>query len=160
MPALYSSSNSRLHMFFRLANCWVLLETMNSLLSVLMEPKGFWSQMAFQYHPRMCTPSLSLISIRKLCSNSCYPSFRLEGHYICSSVSLTLQWRKSWFLLCTLSHKNFWFSLVSYSNWQVKAHKDLAHFETAYVVKLHSVAKLAPSQSVSLSVSLGSFNSL
>ncbi|CAF2068632.1 unnamed protein product [Brassica oleracea] len=30
----------------------------------------------------------------------------------------------------------------------VKAHKDLAHFETAYVVKLHSVAKLAPSQSV------------
>ncbi|KAF3600648.1 hypothetical protein F2Q69_00033101 [Brassica cretica] len=39
-------------------------------------------------------------------------------------------------------------SLVSYSNWQVKAHKDLAHFETAYVVKLHSVAKLAPSQSV------------
>ncbi|EFH43573.1 Skb1 methyltransferase family protein [Arabidopsis lyrata subsp. lyrata] len=30
----------------------------------------------------------------------------------------------------------------------VRAHKDLAHFETAYVVKLHSVAKLAPSQSV------------
>ncbi|KAF8107513.1 hypothetical protein N665_0120s0037 [Sinapis alba] len=30
----------------------------------------------------------------------------------------------------------------------IKAHKDLADFETAYVVKLHSVAKLAPSQSV------------
>ncbi|KAM7262837.1 hypothetical protein ACFE04_000520 [Oxalis oulophora] len=30
----------------------------------------------------------------------------------------------------------------------IKAHKDLAHFETAYVVKLHSVAKLAPTQSV------------
>ncbi|XVE71417.1 hypothetical protein DITRI_Ditri10aG0148500 [Diplodiscus trichospermus] len=30
----------------------------------------------------------------------------------------------------------------------VKSHKDLVHFETAYVVKLHSVAKLAPSQSV------------
>ncbi|KAH0871484.1 hypothetical protein HID58_078506 [Brassica napus] len=30
----------------------------------------------------------------------------------------------------------------------VKAHKDLAHFETPYVVKLHSVARLAPSQSV------------
>ncbi|XP_013623469.1 PREDICTED: protein arginine N-methyltransferase 1.5-like [Brassica oleracea var. oleracea] len=37
----------------------------------------------------------------------------------------------------------------------VKAHKDLAHFETAYVVKLHSVAKLAPSQSVSLSLPSG-----
>nr|VDD40740.1 unnamed protein product [Brassica oleracea] len=34
----------------------------------------------------------------------------------------------------------------------VKAHKDLAHFETPYVVKLHSVAKLAPSQSVSLTL--------
>ncbi|KAL0726587.1 hypothetical protein Bca4012_022680 [Brassica carinata] len=40
------------------------------------------------------------------------------------------------------------FSLDFYTNWQVKAHKDLAHFETAYVVKLHSVANLAPSQSV------------
>ncbi|KAK5817097.1 protein arginine N-methyltransferase 1.5 [Gossypium arboreum] len=30
----------------------------------------------------------------------------------------------------------------------VKSHKDLVHFETAYVVKLHSVAKLAPSQSI------------
>ncbi|KAF3549219.1 hypothetical protein DY000_02010207 [Brassica cretica] len=30
----------------------------------------------------------------------------------------------------------------------VKAHKDLAHFETPYVVKLHSVARLAPSQPV------------
>jgi len=31
---------------------------------------------------------------------------------------------------------------------QVKSHKDLAHFETAYVVKLHRVARLAPSQPV------------
>ncbi|XP_021898095.1 protein arginine N-methyltransferase 1.5-like [Carica papaya] len=30
----------------------------------------------------------------------------------------------------------------------VKSHKDLVHFETAYVVKLHSVARLAPSQPV------------
>ncbi|KAK1289111.1 Protein arginine N-methyltransferase 5 [Acorus calamus] len=30
----------------------------------------------------------------------------------------------------------------------VKAHKDLAHFETAYVVKLHSIARLAPPQPV------------
>jgi protein arginine N-methyltransferase 5 len=30
----------------------------------------------------------------------------------------------------------------------IKAHKDLVHFETAYVVKLHSVARLAPTQSV------------
>ncbi|XP_054788673.1 protein arginine N-methyltransferase 1.5 isoform X2 [Prosopis cineraria] len=30
----------------------------------------------------------------------------------------------------------------------VKAHKDIAHFETAYVVKLHNVARLAPSQPV------------
>ncbi|XP_009419997.2 protein arginine N-methyltransferase 5 [Musa acuminata AAA Group] len=30
----------------------------------------------------------------------------------------------------------------------VKSHKDLAHFETAYVVKLHRVARLAPSQPV------------
>ncbi|KAK3011209.1 hypothetical protein RJ639_011742 [Escallonia herrerae] len=30
----------------------------------------------------------------------------------------------------------------------IKSHKDLAHFETAYVVKLHSVARLAPSQPV------------
>ncbi|PIA44062.1 hypothetical protein AQUCO_01800245v1 [Aquilegia coerulea] len=30
----------------------------------------------------------------------------------------------------------------------VKSHKDLLHFETAYVVKLHSVAKLSPSQPV------------
>jgi protein arginine N-methyltransferase 5 len=30
----------------------------------------------------------------------------------------------------------------------VKAHKDLVHFETAYVVKLHRVARLAPSQPV------------
>jgi hypothetical protein len=32
---------------------------------------------------------------------------------------------------------------------QVKSHKDLVHFETAYVVKLHNVARLAPSQTVS-----------
>ncbi|XP_027356887.1 protein arginine N-methyltransferase 1.5-like [Abrus precatorius] len=30
----------------------------------------------------------------------------------------------------------------------VKAHKDLVHFETAYVVKIHNVARLAPSQPV------------
>ncbi|XP_065849543.1 protein arginine N-methyltransferase 1.5 [Euphorbia lathyris] len=30
----------------------------------------------------------------------------------------------------------------------VKSHKDLVHFETAYVVKLHNIAKLAPSQPV------------
>eukprot|EP00257_Ricinus_communis_P009389 XP_002528010.2 protein arginine N-methyltransferase 1.5 [Ricinus communis] len=30
----------------------------------------------------------------------------------------------------------------------VKSHKDLVHFETAYVVKLHNVARLAPSQPV------------
>ncbi|KAI5586964.1 hypothetical protein BDE02_06G246900 [Populus trichocarpa] len=30
----------------------------------------------------------------------------------------------------------------------VKSHKDLVHFETAYVVKLHNVARLAPSQTV------------
>ncbi|XP_057434586.1 protein arginine N-methyltransferase 1.5 [Lotus japonicus] len=30
----------------------------------------------------------------------------------------------------------------------VKAHKDLAHFETAYVVKIHNAARLAPSQPV------------
>ncbi|KAF7817197.1 protein arginine N-methyltransferase 1.5 [Senna tora] len=30
----------------------------------------------------------------------------------------------------------------------VKAHKDVVHFETAYVVKLHNVARLAPSQPV------------
>lgn len=30
----------------------------------------------------------------------------------------------------------------------VKSHKDLIHFETAYVVKLHSVARLAPTQPV------------
>ncbi|KAL4586705.1 hypothetical protein LXL04_011347 [Taraxacum kok-saghyz] len=30
---------------------------------------------------------------------------------------------------------------------QVKLHKDLLHFETAYVVKLHRLAKLSPSQS-------------
>ncbi|KAI6701822.1 hypothetical protein NL676_010958 [Syzygium grande] len=30
----------------------------------------------------------------------------------------------------------------------VKSHKDLVHFETAYVVKLHSVARLAPTQPV------------
>ncbi|KAG2249737.1 hypothetical protein Bca52824_089365 [Brassica carinata] len=41
---------------------------------------------------------------------------------------------------------------ISIPSSYVKAHKDLAHFETAYVVKLHSVAKLAPSQSVCLSL--------
>lgn len=30
----------------------------------------------------------------------------------------------------------------------VKSHKDLAHFETAYVVKLHNIARLTPSQPV------------
>ncbi|KAG8642367.1 hypothetical protein MANES_12G085100v8 [Manihot esculenta] len=30
----------------------------------------------------------------------------------------------------------------------VKSHKDLVHFETAYVVKLHNIARLAPSQPV------------
>lgn len=30
----------------------------------------------------------------------------------------------------------------------VKSHKDIAHFETAYVVKLHSIARLAPTQPV------------
>ncbi|KAK2446129.1 protein arginine N-methyltransferase 1.5 [Trifolium repens] len=30
----------------------------------------------------------------------------------------------------------------------VKAHKDVSHFETAYVVKIHNAARLAPSQSV------------
>lgn len=32
---------------------------------------------------------------------------------------------------------------------QVKSYKDVVHFETAYVVKLHSVARLAPPQPVS-----------
>lgn len=31
---------------------------------------------------------------------------------------------------------------------QVKAHKDISHFETAYVVKIHNAARLAPCQSV------------
>ena len=31
---------------------------------------------------------------------------------------------------------------------QIKAHKDIAHFETAYVVKLHRIATLAPPQQV------------
>ncbi|KAB1204511.1 Protein arginine N-methyltransferase 1.5 [Morella rubra] len=31
---------------------------------------------------------------------------------------------------------------------RVKSHKDVVHFETAYVVKLHNVARLAPTQSV------------
>lgn len=31
---------------------------------------------------------------------------------------------------------------------QVKSHKDVAHFETAYVVKLHNIARLAPPQPV------------
>lgn len=35
------------------------------------------------------------------------------------------------------------------TTFQVKAHKDMAHFETAYVVKLHNVARLAPTQPVS-----------
>ncbi|AQK68355.1 Protein arginine N-methyltransferase 1.5 [Zea mays] len=30
----------------------------------------------------------------------------------------------------------------------IKAHKDIAHFETAYVVKLHRIATLAPPQQV------------
>ncbi|XP_010526290.1 PREDICTED: protein arginine N-methyltransferase 1.5 [Tarenaya hassleriana] len=30
----------------------------------------------------------------------------------------------------------------------IKSHKDLVHFETAYVVKLHSIARLAPTQPV------------
>ena len=34
---------------------------------------------------------------------------------------------------------------------QVKLHKDVVHFETAYVVKLHNVARLAPTQPVSFS---------
>lgn len=34
---------------------------------------------------------------------------------------------------------------------QVKSHKDVLHFETAYVVKIHNVARLAPSQPVSSS---------
>lgn len=32
---------------------------------------------------------------------------------------------------------------------QVKSHKDVVHFETAYVVKVHSVARLAPCEPVS-----------
>ena len=32
---------------------------------------------------------------------------------------------------------------------EVKLHKDLVHFETAYVVKLHNVARLAPCKPVS-----------
>lgn len=33
---------------------------------------------------------------------------------------------------------------------QIKSHKDIVHFETAYVVKLHRVARLATPQPVSL----------
>lgn len=33
---------------------------------------------------------------------------------------------------------------------QIKSHKDLVHFETAYVVKLHRVARLANTQPVSV----------
>ena len=40
------------------------------------------------------------------------------------------------------------FSILWFS--QVKSHKDIVHFETAYVVKLHSIAKLALSKSVGL----------
>lgn len=32
---------------------------------------------------------------------------------------------------------------------QVKSHKDVVHFETAYVVKVHSVARLSPCEPVS-----------
>lgn len=42
-----------------------------------------------------------------------------------------------------INFSNLWFS-------QVKSHKDLVHFETAYVVKLHSIAKLAPTKPVGL----------
>lgn len=35
---------------------------------------------------------------------------------------------------------------------QVKAHKDISHFETAYVVKIHNAARLAPCQSVRFTV--------
>lgn len=42
-----------------------------------------------------------------------------------------------------------WTFELSQGYMQVKSHKDLVHFETAYVVKLHSVARLAPSQPVS-----------
>ena len=38
---------------------------------------------------------------------------------------------------------------LTWSWFQVKAHKDIAHFETAYVVKMHNVARLAPTQPVS-----------
>ncbi|KAL0739266.1 hypothetical protein Bca4012_015476 [Brassica carinata] len=56
------------------------------------------------------------------------PVLKLKGHYISSYISLTTS--------------------IVFTTFQVKAHKDLAHFETPYVVKLHSVARLAPSQSV------------
>lgn len=36
----------------RSANCWVLLVTMSSHLSVLMELRGFWRKMESQFHHR------------------------------------------------------------------------------------------------------------
>ncbi|KAL2896686.1 Protein arginine N-methyltransferase 5 [Bienertia sinuspersici] len=35
-----------------------------------------------------------------------------------------------------------------YKHQAVKSHRDLAHFETPYVVKLHKIARLAPCQPV------------
>lgn len=42
-----------------------------------------------------------------------------------------------------------WVPNKIYNAVQVKTYKDIAHFETAYVVKLHRVARLAPPQPVS-----------
>lgn len=42
-------------------------------------------------------------------------------------------------------HLYVYYVLCTY---QVKTHNDLSHFETAYVVKLHRVARLAPAQAV------------
>lgn len=39
---------------------------------------------------------------------------------------------------------------------QIKSHKDLVHFETAYVVKFHRVARLTSPQPVSSFKSKGS----
>lgn len=126
-----------------------------------MVPKDSWSQMGFLFLHRtdlfpflhyyyiiqlLCILSiLGILIFLVIWLFSCV-LLQLHKFYPTSNSIETTQWCKC---LCHLSDickvsielEVTWFL-------QIKAHKDIAHFETAYVVKLHRVARLAPPQEV------------
>jgi hypothetical protein len=117
-----------------------------------MVPRDSWSPMGFLFLPRTgLFPSCILIwsnfpAFFQSSASWCFHVFQIHKFYPTSNSIQTTQWCKH---LCYF-HDICKISIELEVAWfvQIKQHKDIAHFETAYVVKLHRVARLAPPQEV------------